>query len=969
SEEKTITITVTGSNDVPVVNLLDQTVIETNEDEATFISWSSLGFSDVDSNSSTFGIEIQTAPLSGTLEFQNRDGDWVLVEAGERLNKGLFDNQQIRFTPELDQSGSDSYSEVGVGDQLQNYAEITFKPFDGISTSTVISKVVIDVEAVADAPIINVSVGDIYYAQAKPSFDTSPDAIRDYIASGGTSLEGTQFAHISDQGLVVANVGHAGNDLMMVPDGALAQTFVGDPQALLIDQQGSDTFVGSHYDDIFIGGTGTFDNTSVIDSVIYQGKLSEYDIEFYEVVGDVAAHWRVTDQLGRDTVYTILPLDDSGDMLFEIERVIFQDAIINLNTVDGTFTISQDKILPVDIDVDLTDVDGSEYLAATAILEGIPKGVFVSNNGQILSPDLEGNYEIVLNIDGQANPEIRIPYDYNGESDFSINVISSSVENSNSDTATSTKEVDISFREYTIDDGTGGDDILAGTDGNDLIIGDVQGTQIIAGQDYNLSFILDTSGSMGTTNVEAAKDELRSVLTKLIDNAQDENAGNVNVLISDFSSEVNFSFSVDLNASNAAKLVEDAISAIQPTPYVTNYEDAFKNSLDWFVQQSIGKNVTYFISDGDTSASNNDSRYVINFDEIYIDYDIDTGELITLRDVLPTLYLGGQVEYKGEILVNENNQLVSPLTGAIIGTFNTSIGQLVYLDYRNNYYAEARHMYSILAKVSDVEAIGIGNVVSQLEDFDSDGSVMNNVSIEDIADVILGYEVDILQGADISDGKSGDDILFGDAVQFDGIEAQGVAGIQQYIAQENEIEVSSITPRDIHQFIKDNIEQFNQSRDGDKSDTLMGGEGEDLLFGQGGNDSLDGGEGDDVLVGGQGFDILTGGEGNDVFIWHVSDFDEELNPIDTITDFSVSQDVIDLTGLLEDGVELQDLFENISAKINENDVILDISKDGKHQSIKINDVAEQLGYDSSGEVVGQALNQLLNDLMIIQQDI
>ncbi|WP_016790046.1 VWA domain-containing protein, partial [Vibrio cyclitrophicus] len=967
-DTQTITITVTGTNDAPVVNVSAQTVIDAYEDESTFISWSSLGVSDVDSESSAFGIEIQTLPLAGVLEVQNREGGWVSIEAGDRISKDFFDNQQIRFTPDFDQSGSDSYSDFGVGEQLQSYAEVAFKPFDGTSTSSVTSKLVIDVEAVADAPIINVSVGDIYYAQSKPSYDTSPDAIREYIASGGTSLGGTQFDHISNEGLVVANVGHAGNDLMMVPDGALAQTFVGDPQALLIDQQGSDTFVGSRYNDIFIGGTGIFDNTSSVDSVIYQGNMSEYNIEFSEVVGDVAAHWRVSDQFGRDTIDTVLPTDSSGDTLFEIERVIFQDAVIDLNTADGTFTVVQDKILPIDIDVDLSDVDGSEYLATTAMLDGIPEGILVFANGQLLNIDTDGNYGIALNSEGEANLEIRIPYDYNGETDFPINIVSTSIESSNADTATSVKSVNINFREYTIDDGTGGDDILEGTDDNDLIIGDVQGTQVIAGQNYNLSFILDTSGSMGRANVESAKNELRTVLGRLIDNAKEDDAGNVNVLISDFSAEVNVSFSIDLNAENAAQLVEDAISAIQPTPYVTNYEDAFKNSLEWFTQQNSGKNVTYFISDGDSSVSNNDTRLVIDFDEIYIDYDLESGELVTLKDVLPDIYVGGEVTYKGELLVNASNQLVSPLTGSIIGTFGTSVGQLVYFDYQNNYYAEARHMYSILEKVSEVEAIGIGNVVSQLSDFDSDGSVMNDVNIEDIADVILGYEIDILQGADSSDGKGGDDILFGDAIQFDGIEAQGVFAIQEYIAQSTGAELSSITPRDIHQFIRDNIVDFNQSREGDKSDSLVGGEGEDLLFGQGGDDSLDGGEGADILVGGQGFDILTGGDGNDVFIWHVNDFETEFVPTDIITDFSVYQDTIDLTDLLSEGEELQDIFENISAKVSENDVILDVEKDGKYQSIKINDVADQLGYDASGEVAGQALNQLLSDLMIRQQD-
>ncbi|WP_206604424.1 hypothetical protein, partial [Vibrio vulnificus] len=63
---------------------------------------------------------------------------------------------------------------------------------------------------------------------------------------------------------------------MIAPDNAPPQDFVGDTQAASIQQQGSDTFVGTKYNDSFYGGTGALDSEKAIDTVIYQGKLSEY---------------------------------------------------------------------------------------------------------------------------------------------------------------------------------------------------------------------------------------------------------------------------------------------------------------------------------------------------------------------------------------------------------------------------------------------------------------------------------------------------------------------------------------------------------------------------------------------------------------------------------------------------------------------------------------------------------------------
>ncbi|MBD2459177.1 calcium-binding protein [Nostoc sp. FACHB-87] len=80
---------------------------------------------------------------------------------------------------------------------------------------------------------------------------------------------------------------------------------------------------------------------------------------------------------------------------------------------------------------------------------------------------------------------------------------------------------------------------------------------------------------------------------------------------------------------------------------------------------------------------------------------------------------------------------------------------------------------------------------------------------------------------------------------------------------------------------------------GDDNDTLNGGDGDDILDGGNGNDILTGGNGNDTLVGGVGNDKLTGGTGNDKFV-----FNSLSEGIDTITDFSSTNDVLVVQSLL-----------------------------------------------------------------------
>lgn len=70
---------------------------------------------------------------------------------------------------------------------------------------------------------------------------------------------------------------------------------------------------------------------------------------------------------------------------------------------------------------------------------------------------------------------------------------------------------------------------------------------------------------------------------------------------------------------------------------------------------------------------------------------------------------------------------------------------------------------------------------------------------------------------------------------------------------------------------------------------LTGTSGGDILQGHAGNDIIAAGAGDDIIRDGSGSDVMTGGAGADLFILGAD------NTLDTITDFTIGEDKIDLS--------------------------------------------------------------------------
>ncbi|CAH1545099.1 putative Serralysin [Vibrio rotiferianus] len=130
-------------------------------------------------------------------------------------------------------------------------------------------------------------------------------------------------------------------------------------------------------------------------------------------------------------------------------------------------------------------------------------------------------------------------------------------------------------------------------------------------------------------------------------------------------------------------------------------------------------------------------------------------------------------------------------------------------------------------------------------------------------------------------------------------------------------------------------------RGGNDDDTLYGRGGDDYLLGEAGEDTISGGSGSDILVGGLGNDILIGDDGADIFAW----VDVENGAVDRIKDFTVGEDILDLSEVLE-GVTFNDISELldtipddnlegvISIEDSQTGAALTINQDGKSMSIE-----------------------------------
>ncbi|EPF2930802.1 Ig-like domain-containing protein [Vibrio navarrensis] len=775
----------------------------------------------------------------------------------------------------------------------------------------------IEVKAVADAPNVTAVFGDTVTSNI-----TISDALLQKIITAGSGTTFTESESkelgLTINGVFVANETYRsatgdGNSNLIVGSNSLAgDELIGD--SLTSSGFGNDVFVGKQGDDYFVGGTGSIDE-SVKDTVVYSGSLAEYEITH---VGDQTSKldWIIFDQLHRDT-----PQDGStGDRLYQIERLIFADAIVELNK-DGTYNVIQEKETEFNLSATLADRDGSEYLDEVQI-KGLPDGAtIVDNTGKVLGGFQEINGEQVWVIDVEGNSTQNINYD-----NLVVRYPS-----------TETLDVDVTVvaKESSLPSDAGVSTSVNVAASNDVLAD--QGGEVPT---TLLTLAIDSSGSMNTKPLvsDLAHDDPDRFKTRielvleasisLLENVQNQNGSDsVLVQLVDFDNRHN-----DYTDSNATSLgwysVDDALALLKDVVKEmlqssgnsykgifdaeggTDYEEAAYAIMSGYdplpasVSGSTNSEIIV-ISDGENNGGWDSSVNSVWID--FIDGKSVTAVGVGSEDSIPKSGLNGLAGPNGKVIYIPDSEIKVSLP-----TLRPTIGLAGSLLMAISGSDEAKEVVIDATKAYVIQTI------------DTESSVTNMpanlvFSVDDVGNELVVET----QYGDFRIGQDGS-YFFQPVVGAPVIESGKSVAFEVLITvkDENNIESEQLVTLNVSPNGEANIaatSSFNAStgddqiRGTDDNDIILGHAGNDVLDGGLGDDVLYGGSGDDILIGGLGNDILTGGEGADIFKW----VDMETAS-DRVTDFNVEQgDKLDLSDLFDDMSKAD--IETLLADLGEGD--------------------------------------------------
>ncbi|MGF6111997.1 retention module-containing protein [Pseudomonas frederiksbergensis] len=919
SNVATTTVNVVAVNDAPTAAPVNVTG---TEDTPLILGWSTFGVSDVDSPAASLGVKITGLPGEGKLQYLN-GSTWTDVSTNQTFTKADIDAGKLRFTPDANESGTNGYGGTGLGNNQADYAQIKFQPTDGQLLGNT-GTIKIDITPVADAPSLTVAdnsvkstglIKEVWTGLSGLGTDGSgapSGTLKSVIDAAGTPNSSSTVTNVQSDGSVAAGTASKTSGLIYLEAGK-TYTFSGSgDDSLLVtiggknvasalwgaggNLSGSFTPTASGYYTLDIyhhnqSGPGSYDvNLSVNGAAAVD--LSSAGVPLYTGVADLAASGVTVSDLhgtGGEGYYDGYKLNTG-----------FEGTSVHLSAIKTA----------------LTDTDGSESLSVK--IGGIPAGSVLTDGA--------GHTFTATATSGEANVTgwnlgtltVTPPPYYNGQ--FNLTVTSTSTE-ALGGSAISTAQIPVTVypATYNAITATSASDTVTGTDGNDIIVADIGGLTVVPGTNYNIAFMVDSSGSMSASSINAAKDSLTSVFNTL-KQSMGGNSGTVNIFLVDFDTQVNKSVSVNLNDPNALATLKTVLDSMS-SGGGTNYEDVFKTTANWFqsadaVANTGAKNLTYFITDGKpTYYQNGEQTNPTLFGNVKLDdvvktsnykpgdtfsTTIDSTHILNINSAgVATLqtynsWWGWSSSNLGTVHAQgDGTYELSALAGSGSSTTQTTTDN-------------ANSSFALLGNLSNVEAIGLNSGVSltDLRPYDTDKTPQTNIDPKDLANSIIGHTEATLPGSDTVNGGDGNDILFGDLVSFNGIAGEGYQAMQAFVAQQTGVDVSKVTTSNVHQFVTEHYTAFDVSGAHDGNDTLLGGAGNDILFGSGGNDLLDGGKGNDILLGGTGNDTLIGGSGNDIliggsgadtFVWKAGDTGS-----DVIKDFKASEgDRIDLRDLLQ----------------------------------------------------------------------
>ncbi|GAB6110854.1 DUF5801 repeats-in-toxin domain-containing protein [Desulfomicrobium salsuginis] len=242
-----------------------------------------------------------------------------------------------------------------------------------------------------------------------------------------------------------------------------------------------------------------------------------------------------------------------------------------------------------------------------------------------------------------------------------------------------------SLADYTVGDGPG---VITGDDADDILVGDPGGTRLVfePGSNYNISLIVDSSGSMtamsgtdGLSRMDLAKEALKHLVEQLAGHD-----GTVNLQLVDFDSGLTVNLHwADITLSDLTNI--DAAIDNMMALGGTNYEAAFNASAEWFNSLSNGfENRAYFLTDGDPTYYLDDNG-AIRGPGNTTDYDVMSNSLdafVALSNVSPVFGIGIGSGVNEDYLKFFDN--TDPAGSAAVPLTDVAVGSTVLADFSSS---------------------------------------------------------------------------------------------------------------------------------------------------------------------------------------------------------------------------------------------------------------------------------------------
>ncbi|HIF9346867.1 TPA: Ig-like domain-containing protein, partial [Photobacterium damselae] len=380
--------------------------ITTNEDTAAILSWELFNAQDIDTPDSELSIYITKLPANGVVQIQV-NGQWQNITTSTLLTKAMFDNGDVRFVPEFNHSSGLEGSE-DTGNNGSIYAEFDFVISDGELQSPEYSTV-IHVNAVADNVDVEFIIGQgIYHNgsiyQDGKDFISWEDTLINVGDKAHSLTENTDNYEVKDKTAIKGNGGNdvisghfSTEDLILIgDDGILGNNDVDvnlDGSPVNPANTVNDTLYGGSGNDILIGeqGNDSLYGNGGIDTAVFAGNFNDYHISNPTVSSGDSIFIQVTD---KDYSLNYPFAGEGQDALYDIERLQFADGTYYWDQEDGQWVKEQPTMTyPLDINVTLTDLDGSESITEIRLAGLVEGAVLYASDGKTVLgvADAEGS--------------------------------------------------------------------------------------------------------------------------------------------------------------------------------------------------------------------------------------------------------------------------------------------------------------------------------------------------------------------------------------------------------------------------------------------------------------------------------------------------------------------------------------------------------------------------------------------------